>query len=100
LVNFKFFSEASIKRYEYLLIRNALPRVRKRWLEKAPAPGGRRALAARGMKNFEKFGVCVCVCPFFLQLEAKKLYEYGKQKKYGEKMCVVVVVVVRCCLST
>jgi hypothetical protein len=26
--------------------------------------------------------------PFFLQLEAKKLYEYGKQKKYGEKMSV------------
>ena len=25
--------------------------------------------------------------PFFLQLEAKKLYEYGKQKKYGQKMC-------------
>jgi hypothetical protein len=26
--------------------------------------------------------------PFFLQLEAKKLYEYGKQKKYGKKMSV------------
>ena len=24
--------------------------------------------------------------PFFLQLEAKKLYEYGKQKKYGKKI--------------
>jgi hypothetical protein len=30
--------------------------------------------------------------PFFLQLEAKKLYEYGKQKKYGKKMLDVGVV--------